>query len=144
MDASVTSRSTDALGRRSGPRRRYSIAEKRAIVEETQVRGASVPEVAQRHGINTNLVFGWRRLHKQGLLKADAAMQVTPPLLPGNLTGPTVVPGKYPAEKHSRRRQRKQDGAVIEIEFTGGVRLIVRGGVDAVILTRIITALSGQ
>lgn len=31
---------TDKLGRRSGPRRKYSIQEKRAMVEETHVRGA--------------------------------------------------------------------------------------------------------
>ena len=30
--------------------------------------GASVPEVARRHGANANLVFVWRRLHEQGLL----------------------------------------------------------------------------
>jgi hypothetical protein len=41
---------TDKLGRRSGPRRKYSVAEKRSMVEETRQPGASVPEVAQRHG----------------------------------------------------------------------------------------------
>lgn len=41
---------TDKLGRRSSPRRKYTIAEKRAMVEETQLRGASVPEVARQHG----------------------------------------------------------------------------------------------
>ena len=41
---------TGRLGRRSDPRRKYTIAEKRSMVEETQVRGASVSEVAQRHG----------------------------------------------------------------------------------------------
>jgi transposase-like protein len=42
MDTSVVRRATDALGRRSGPRRRYTVAEKRTIVEQTQVSGASV------------------------------------------------------------------------------------------------------
>ena len=78
MDAPVANRSTDVLGRRSGPRRRYSLAEKRAIVEETQARGASVPEVAQRHGINHNLIFGWRRLYQQGLLSAEATAASVP------------------------------------------------------------------
>jgi transposase-like protein len=33
---------TDKLGCRSGPRRKYSIAEKRSMVEETRQPGASV------------------------------------------------------------------------------------------------------
>ena len=42
-------------------RQRRSIAEKRRIVEETLVEGASVARVARAHGINANQVFGWRR-----------------------------------------------------------------------------------
>ena len=32
------------------------------IVEETHLQGASVSEVARRHGVCTNQAFGWRRL----------------------------------------------------------------------------------
>jgi len=49
------------------------LAEKRAIVEQTQVRGTSVAEVAQYHGINANVVFGCRRLHGQGLAPEPAS-----------------------------------------------------------------------
>ena len=42
-----------------GPQRqRWSIAEKRRIVEETLAPGASVARVAQAHGVNANQVFG--------------------------------------------------------------------------------------
>jgi transposase len=68
MGTSVEAGMTDKLGRRSGPRRKYTIAEKRAMVEETHVRGASVPEVALRHGVNANLLSVWRRLYRQGTL----------------------------------------------------------------------------
>jgi transposase-like protein len=47
----------------AGPRQRRSIAEKRRIVEETLMAGASVARVARRHGVNANQVFGWRRLY---------------------------------------------------------------------------------
>ncbi len=43
MGTSTEAAVTDKLGRRSGPRRTYTIAEKRSMVEETQVHGASVP-----------------------------------------------------------------------------------------------------
>jgi transposase len=49
-------------------RQRRSIAEKRRIVEETLVEGASVARVARAHGVNANQVFGWRRLYLAGRL----------------------------------------------------------------------------
>jgi transposase len=49
-------------------RQRRSIAEKRQIVEETLVEGASVARVARAHGVNANQVFGWRRLYLAGRL----------------------------------------------------------------------------
>ena len=51
-------------------RRMRSLAEKRAIVAETRVPGASVAGVARRHGVNANLLFNWRRLQQRGLLEA--------------------------------------------------------------------------
>jgi transposase len=49
-------------------RQRRSIAEKRRIVEETLVEGASVARVARAQGVNANQVFGWRRLYLAGRL----------------------------------------------------------------------------
>jgi transposase-like protein len=143
MDGVVANRSTDVLGRRSGPRRRYSLAEKRTIVEETQARGASGPEVAQRHGINHNLIFGWRRLYQQGLLSAEATA-ASAPLLPVKIATPTLVPGKHTAAKAAPRRRRKEPDAAIEIEFGGKVRLVIRGAVDRATLDRVIAVLSAR
>jgi transposase len=49
-------------------RQRRSIADKRRIVEETLVEGASVARVARAQGVNANQVFGWRRLYLAGRL----------------------------------------------------------------------------
>ncbi len=54
-------------------RRRWSAEEKVRIVEETYLPGASVSEVARRHGVAGNQVFGWRRLMAQGALTAAGA-----------------------------------------------------------------------
>src|SRR6266851_692924 len=63
----------------AGQRQRRSIAEKRRIVEETLVEGASVARVARAHGINANQVFGWRRLYRAGRLGgASTAMKLLP------------------------------------------------------------------
>ena len=53
-------------GRRS--RRSWSAEEKRRIVLEAAVPGASVSEIARRHGVNANLVFNWRKLYHAGRL----------------------------------------------------------------------------
>lgn len=54
-------------------RRRWSAEEKVRIVEETYLPGGSVSEVARRHGVAGNQVFGWRRLMAQGALTAAGA-----------------------------------------------------------------------
>ena len=43
-----------------GPRRQYTLEEKRRIVEETHIKGASVSTVARRYEANPNQVFAWR------------------------------------------------------------------------------------
>lgn len=49
-------------------RQHRSIAEKRRLVEETLIEGASVARIARAHGVNANQVFGWRRLYLSGRL----------------------------------------------------------------------------
>ena len=64
MESSVETVTTDTLGQRTGPRRLRTNEEKRRIVEETLKPGASVAIVAREHGVNANLVFGWRKLYR--------------------------------------------------------------------------------
>ena len=60
-------------------RQRWSIAEKRRIVEETLAPGASVARVARAQGVNANQVFGWRRLYLAGRLgKQKPGMKLLP------------------------------------------------------------------
>ena len=54
-------------------RQRWSIAQKRRIVEETLTPGTSVARVARAHNVNTNQVFGWRRLYMAGRLGEQKA-----------------------------------------------------------------------
>ncbi len=133
MDSSVETK-TDRLGRRTGPRRRYSLAEKLQIIEETRRPGASVADVARAHGINHNVVFGWRRLAQRGLLKAEGAESAA--LLPVRVESPTVVPG---AELAVRRTE---DSVHIEVEFPRGVRVRVHGMVDARLLEQVFKVLA--
>jgi transposase len=47
-------------------RRRFSLKQKLAIVEETMQPGMSISYVARRHGLSPSLVFRWRRLMSDG------------------------------------------------------------------------------
>jgi transposase-like protein len=91
MGTSAETVMKDKPGRRSGPRRKYTVSEKCAMVEETQVHGVSVPEVAQRHGVNANLLSVWRRLYWRGLPTGEARSGATT-LLPVDVSTPTMLP----------------------------------------------------
>ena len=73
-------------------RQRRSIAEKRRVVEETLVEGASVALVARSHGINANQVFGWRRLYLAGRLgEVRPGVKLLPVRVSESLPAPVVV-----------------------------------------------------
>jgi transposase len=46
-------------------RRRYSTDFKAQVLDECDAPGASVAKVAMSHGINTNVVHGWRKLARE-------------------------------------------------------------------------------
>lgn len=143
MDTSLEAVPTDKLGRRSGPRRKYTIAEKRAMVEETHRRGASVADVAQRRHVNANLLFGWRRLYQQGVLNEDSS-STQAALLPVKVSTPTLLPTERATRKPKLRASKESGEGSIEIEFPSGQRLCIRGRVDHSTLMRVLAALSPQ
>lgn len=73
-------------------RQRRSIVEKRRIVEETLVEGASVARVARGHGINANQVFGWRRLYLAGRLgELKPGIKLLPVRVRESKSAPVIV-----------------------------------------------------
>lgn len=54
-------------------RRRWTVAEKLEIVEETELPGMSVSYVARKHGVSPSQLFTWRRLAREGKLSAIQA-----------------------------------------------------------------------
>ena len=103
MDTSRKS-GLDARGDGERPARRMrTLEEKQKIVAEAMQPGVSVAAVARAHGVNANLLFGWCRLHRRGLL--DPAGAATPAMLPVKITEPTLTPTRRstPAAKSSSR-----------------------------------------
>jgi transposase len=90
-------------------KRRRTIKEKRDIVEETLVPGASVARVARRHDVNANQVFYWRKLFRQGRL----GISMNPQLLPVKVEADR-------ATEASKSAVRGLSPGTMEIEFPKG------------------------
>lgn len=120
-----------------GRRRRFSKDDKARIVEETLAPGAVVSEVARRHGLSPQQLFGWRRQARQPL-EATAGGDA-------RLFVPAVVDAPLPARAvHRRDRNRPRHagltGGVIEIEIDD-VTVRISGGVDSNTVAAVIHAL---
>jgi len=50
-------------------RRRWSVDEKRNIVQETYLPGMNLSLAARKHGISPSLLFRWRKLMEEGALE---------------------------------------------------------------------------
>ena len=105
QQVTVVSKGRETAG--AAQRQRRSIAEKRRIVEETLVEGASVARVARGHGINANQLFGWRRLYLAGRL-GDRKPGVK--LLPVRVS--ESMPAPPPAERRSPDFPKPQPGTI--------------------------------
>jgi transposase len=131
-------------------RRLRTNEDKRRIVEEALAPGASVAAVARKHGVNANLLFGWRRLYKQGLLEQCREPAAT--LLPVKISTPTLTPGSsVPAtldarstSRRSARRSRRAPTAgdgYVEVVVGDDVIVRIHGRIDPQSLGAVMTAL---
>jgi transposase len=112
-------------------RRTWSADQKQQIIAETFAPGASVAEVARRYGLNSNLLFTWRRRERAPDGASDAGEPV-------NIVRVRVVTDgaspALPAGLGSTGR--------MEIVLLGGERIIVGPDVEATALARITKALT--
>lgn len=117
---------------RGGGRRRqlWSIDRKQQIIAESLEPGASVAQVAQRHGVNANLLFTWRRQQSAARLAVD---REAPQLVPVTITAKPVSGVPAAASGPVGR---------MEIVLGAGERIIVGADVDTAALARVIKALS--
>ena len=102
-------------------RRRWSAAEKAAIVAESLAPGAVASTVALRHGLHRNQLYMWRRELRSGTLaNRGIAMPDFVPLVPENRAASRT--------------------AAIEIEI-GGAVLRADAGIDLAFLGKIVCLL---
>ena len=120
-----------ALNPKGGSGRRFwSSDEKRRMVAESLGPGASVSKVAQRYGVNANLLFTWRR--------REARSAASGGLEPLKLLPVTVADEGMAAAPIAPSASCRPDG-----DCAGrGERVVVGADVDAAALARVVKALS--
>jgi transposase len=132
MMSNIAERSRTTDGRRH--RRLWSADEKQAMLAESFAPGASVAQVAQRYGVNANLLFTWRR---QRAAKSPAESGKLLELAPM-----TVVAERATPEARDGDGDATRSAGRMEIALAGGERIIVGADVDAAALARVVRALS--
>lgn len=120
-----------------GGRRRWSVDDKARIVEETLVPGAVVSEIARRHGLTPQQLFGWRCAARRS---SEADEGAGPPsFVPAVVEEPT--PEAVAKQSKPRRTGRAGEATgIIEMEI-GGVTVRVGRGAEAKAVAAVIRAL---
>ena len=128
MKSDLTNLATSSLGMRRR-RRSWSLDEKRRMVAESAAPGASVSKVAQRYGVNANLLFTWRRREAKGASCSEAEPLK---LLPVTVADEGMAAAPLAPAAAGR----------MEIALVGGARIVVGADVDAGALARVLNVLS--
>lgn len=142
-----TSRESDEDSGERSTRRLRTLDEKLRIVAEASKPGASVAAVARKYELNANLLFAWRRLHRRGLLEGQR--HAPPPLLPVQITSPTLTPTRRASTVSEQARVRGRRPALstaescIEIVVAGDTRIRLHGEAQRAVLARILEWMPG-
>jgi len=115
-----------------GGRRTWSADAKAEIMLEALAPGATVSEVARRHDLRPQQVFGWLREARKAAESAPAFVPVV------------VEPAEPPRTVAAKRRRKPRVGGDIEIEIDGVVVRIGRGAEAKTVATVIQALKAGQ
>lgn len=123
---------------RTERRRKFSDAEKVAILAEADADGVSVRQVTERYEIAVSLIYNWRSARRQAAAIASEALEFIPygaiittePAAAPAVPEPQKAPGPVspPVPSVSEELIRPHPGArpgVIDIDMPSGVRLSV-------------------
>lgn len=126
-------------------RRRWSDAEKQAIIAEAARPDANISAVARRHGLKPSLLFRWRRMAREAQAYASGAafVPVTLTLPPASAedSAPAAAPTICSDASPCRSADAVRTDDHIEIELGNGRLVRICAGVDADALKRILTVL---
>jgi transposase len=121
-------------------RKRWSLEEKRRIVELTLVPGASVARVAQAEGMNANQVFLWRRAYRNGELQSANSTALLLVVI-ADATGGRDLTADLDVQTAPEQPALAPPSGSIHIEFPGRAAISVERGADRALLRTILESL---
>ena len=123
-------------------RRKWSVAEKAALIAEVEAEGGEVKPVAQRHRISESLLYNWRAAWKAAAAAAgsSAAIEFVPLGVVGvaDPAASALLPAPEPLSPQQRAEAR---AGAIEIALPDGSRISVDAFVNETALSRVLRAL---
>jgi transposase len=123
----------------TGRRRRFSDDYKADIVEETLAPGAVVSEVARRHGLTPQQLFGWRRQARRPVAGTDTE---TPRFVPAVVES-ALLERAARGRRRKRTRQVDRTSGSIEVEIEG-VTVRIGRGAEAKTVAAVLRALKAS
>ncbi len=135
QDPNPTPEDSSAVEPKAVTRRRFSVAQKREMVEATLDGKTSVSVVARQYDINANQLFRWRKQYHDGQLGETA--QAT--LLPVKLSDANM--SSVTATQPMRQTALSSSGSV-EIHLSNDHRVVMTGSVCQQSLKTILQVLS--
>lgn len=130
--------------------RQWTEAQKRQIVAETLVSGASVSVVARRHDVNANQLFSWRRQYQRGEMGNGAALVPVGVIGAGGIVSalsdltkpksdlpPAPHPGSSSGAPHAKQPK------MIEVELRSGTRIRIDADIKGVVLQQVLKLIRG-
>jgi transposase len=122
-------------------RRKWSAEEKAEIVAESLAEGAVVSEVARRHGLSPQQLFGWRERMRTAVKGSAAPCDATPAFVPAIVENELPSPAA-PALPAAVMAMGAAGVVPASIEIAlGGAIVRVRGEADPRALTAVLKAL---
>ena len=127
-------------------RRKWSPAQKSALLDEVESEGGKVAVVARRHGVSESLLYNWRSAWKA----AACAVSAPEPVdfvrvgVVGEVSGerrPLLAPP--PSERSQPPHANAAEAGMIEIALPNGIRICVDGLVNEKALSRVLRAMRG-
>jgi transposase len=122
-------------------RRRWTLEQKLALVEEVSRPGASVAAVADGHGVSRSLLFEWRRQVREGTMPGVVRAETAPALVPVRIVGD--APPRRQSAASSRPERPARPGTTIEVVLPNGRMLRVSEAISPEVLGRLAAALDG-
>lgn len=124
-------------------RRRWTVEQKLALVEEVLRPGASVAAVADRHGMSRSLLFDWRRQVREGTMPGVARADAAPALVPVRVVddAPSMQTPRLPSPSCKPVERPGKTASTIEVVLTNGRVLRVSEAIRPDVLGRLASAL---